>query len=1179
MNNLLKALTGKNILIAIGLLVLIVLILYLSSIFRITWLIRIGILVFILLIFIIIVLYKKMKNAEKAGQIEQSISDQSGTDVQSLSADKRAEIEQFKKQLDAAITALKNSKLGRGKLGRSALYKLPWYMIIGPPAAGKTTAIQNSGLEFPFGKDGIRGVGGTRNCDWFFSTKGVFLDTAGRYVTQLEDRAEWMAFLETLRKNRRRKPINGVIVALNIDEIINSDNEQLYEHAKNIRGRIDELIENLRTVFPVYFVFTKCDLIQGFVENFGDFSEIERSQIWGATLNAQQQLDPNPKNVFELEFKILSDVIFKFRTIRLSNPLKREQRRKVFLFPFQFKSLRKKLTYLIGEVFQQNPYQDNPIFRGFYFTSGTQEGVPLDLAIGEIAKQFNLPAIPGEEFEEVVETKNYFIKDLLNDIVIPDQNYSAGQTSGTVKRNKTLKFATIFVSTVLLFILGLFTIIGYSGSNSTLEKISVAASDFNNINWSGDLLNNFSEAENIRNIIQNIETGEVSESSISFGMDRSEDLLVYLKDLYLEKTEDFFSQYIYQEIVKVLNNYSGGQDYSVEKIYSYLKSYLLLGNERSKLDTTGQKFLASVFTGILKKSRVIHSNPMASSSQKDSLNHLFKNYISFFVQSLMDEKVYPVRSDNLLVNYVRNRIQYKPSPENIYTRLRDNGIAEFPNDLTLEQAIGGRYNPVIRTDLKIPYIFTTDGWNNYIQEKILNESLNPGKEDWVLGKPQGKKTIDLDFDSHKMMEYLFILYSNDYKQTWVQFIQSIRFSGFETVPFTANNLKILSDPVNSPLILVLKMFADELKILADIQSPSDSSIKTPFTSLNFNNSNLLDIDRYRKFVLGDQDGSIGGDLNAVISQYRILSGIIESIKGGLDKTKDYAVGVLNQRSVEFPTSLQTIKGALSNTKEFENLLIKPVILSWNAIIYDATKYLNLRWKTEVVDNYRIIENSYPLMETGRDVTIQDFSDFFKPEDGILWSFFDEELSAFINKDQWEVIEWNNKGANISGIFLNALKKAAEISKVLFKGGELGVSFRLKPRLPQSRLTGNKKPTPIQVYLNLDGYEDTYKMGNPSWTDYSWPGNRGAPGAKMNISLSDHSTSDTKAFEGEWALFKLLDDASFSGGESYSQFIFNWNFYKNNYYDVTVSYILDAKTNKHPFSENFFKSFYLPNKID
>jgi type VI secretion system protein ImpL len=92
--------------------------------------------------------------------------------------------------------------------------------------------------------------------------------------------------------------------------------------------------------------------------------------------------------------------------------LKREQRRKVFLFPFQFQSLQKKLAYLIGEVFQPNPYQDNPIFRGFYLTSGTQEGAPLDIAIREIAKQFNLPEKASDESEEIVEKKNYFIKDL-----------------------------------------------------------------------------------------------------------------------------------------------------------------------------------------------------------------------------------------------------------------------------------------------------------------------------------------------------------------------------------------------------------------------------------------------------------------------------------------------------------------------------------------------------------------------------------------------------------------------------------------------------------------------------------------------------------------------------------------------------------------------------------------------
>ena len=59
-----------------------------------------------------------------------------------------------------ALGALRESK------GKSvSLYELPWYIIIGPPGAGKTTVIANSGLNFPlskkFGKEALRGVGGT----------------------------------------------------------------------------------------------------------------------------------------------------------------------------------------------------------------------------------------------------------------------------------------------------------------------------------------------------------------------------------------------------------------------------------------------------------------------------------------------------------------------------------------------------------------------------------------------------------------------------------------------------------------------------------------------------------------------------------------------------------------------------------------------------------------------------------------------------------------------------------------------------------------------------------------------------------------------------------------------------------------------------------------------------------
>ncbi len=130
------------------------------------------------------------------------------------------EISTLKQGLDEALATLKKARMG-GKTGRGQyLYQLPWYIIIGPPGSGKTTALINSGLRFPLGAGKVRGVGGTRNCDWWFTDEAVLLDTAGRYTTQDSheevDRAAWRGFLDLLKKHRRRRPINGAFVAISL---------------------------------------------------------------------------------------------------------------------------------------------------------------------------------------------------------------------------------------------------------------------------------------------------------------------------------------------------------------------------------------------------------------------------------------------------------------------------------------------------------------------------------------------------------------------------------------------------------------------------------------------------------------------------------------------------------------------------------------------------------------------------------------------------------------------------------------------------------------------------------------------------------------------------------------------------------------------------------------------------
>ena len=114
------------------------------------------------------------------------------------------------------------------RFSQQYLYQLPWYVMIGAPGSGKTTALINSGLQFPladkFGKTALRGIGGTRNCDWWFTNEAVLLDTAGRYTThesqQAVDASEWQRFIDLLRKYRGRQPINGVIMTISVSDLL-----------------------------------------------------------------------------------------------------------------------------------------------------------------------------------------------------------------------------------------------------------------------------------------------------------------------------------------------------------------------------------------------------------------------------------------------------------------------------------------------------------------------------------------------------------------------------------------------------------------------------------------------------------------------------------------------------------------------------------------------------------------------------------------------------------------------------------------------------------------------------------------------------------------------------------------------------------------------------------------------
>ena len=329
------------------------------------------------------------------------------------------ESEVLNQRFREAIDKLRSAGKGRSRIGGvSSLYALPWYVFVGAPGSGKTTALQNAGLQFLLteGQTGgpVKGVGGTRNCDWWFTSEAVLIDTAGRYTTQESDAAvdakAWDNFLALLRKSRPRQPINGVLLTINIQDLLQQNVTERREHAQKLRARLHDLQAQLGVRAPVYVLITKTDLVAGFNETFDALGKEQRDQVWGFSFDAAVT-GAAALASFDTEFTALEERLNSGLFERLQAERDGAKRTSMFSFPVEFASLRPVLGEFMGLVFSSGgALQDELRLRGLYFTSGTQEGTPIDRVMGALTRSFGLqartPAAAGQR------GKSFFLRRL-----------------------------------------------------------------------------------------------------------------------------------------------------------------------------------------------------------------------------------------------------------------------------------------------------------------------------------------------------------------------------------------------------------------------------------------------------------------------------------------------------------------------------------------------------------------------------------------------------------------------------------------------------------------------------------------------------------------------------------------------------------------------------------------------
>ena len=393
------------------------------------------------------------------------------------------EVARLRKQFEDAIKALKES---RGRRAGVSLYDLPWYVIIGPSGSGKSTILSNSGLRFPlaarFGNKALRGVAGTRNCDWWFTDEAIFLDTAGRYTTQDNDesidREGWRGFLDLLKRYRRRRPINGVLITISIADLLTLRADERVAHVNAIRARVAELHQHFSMRFPIYVLLTKCDLLPGFVEFFDDFGTEDRAQVWGLTLEVEESRSlGNLRECLQEEFNGLLAHLRARVLRRLNSERDMARRAALFSFPDQVSGVLEMVKEFVYETFAPSSYEEASFLRGVYLTSGTQEGTPIDRLLGGVARSLGIDAKPARSKEQ---GRSYFITRLLRDVIFQESGLT-GVNRRFENQRLWIQRATYAGALIFTLSLAVAWTVSYSLNRSFLRDISAAINDYDKV--------------------------------------------------------------------------------------------------------------------------------------------------------------------------------------------------------------------------------------------------------------------------------------------------------------------------------------------------------------------------------------------------------------------------------------------------------------------------------------------------------------------------------------------------------------------------------------------------------------------------------------------------------------------------------------------------------------------------
>ena len=1101
--------------------------------------------------------------------------------------------------------ALARLKKLPGRRGRLKLYELPWYMFIGPPGAGKTTALVNSGLNFPLadasGPAALRGVGGTRDCEWWFTDQAVLIDTAGRYTTQdsvaAVDSAGWLGFLKLLKKHRTRQPLNGVLLAIGLPDLAGLSEADRGLHAAAMRKRLRELHDELGVRVPIYVLFTKTDLIAGFVEFLDNLGREEREQVWGMTF----RLDDGAAAAgaiggFEAEFDLLLQRLNQRMMERLSQETDIVRRRLIYGFPQQIASLREVAASFLSEIFRPSRLEERPLLRGVYFTSGTQDGTPIDRLLGTMAGQFGLPRQAVVAFSGA--GRSYFLKHLLDGVVFGESALVSFDKK-VERRTRWIYRGTAAACALVLLMLITGWTFSYLGNAGMISEAHAAAEQYNKqyaavaergVNDT-DLRAILPPLNTLRTMRGGYDQREQSTPlELTFGLYQGEKITSASISAYHRALNALLLPRLLARLERQLQANLTKPDF----LYEALKVYLILGRQGPVDHDTVMAWLITDFN--------------SSFSEEDApIREALINH----ADAMLSREITPIAINGPLVQQVRQILTREPLAEYSYNRILRSPRVKSLQGWTVEDAAGAGASRVFALrsgkplGTPVPGIFSWAGYHNTFLPYMPTVTQELAEDSWVLGREK-RSVTDTIADVNKLRRDVIGLYLNQYERVWDQELNDIAVKSFTSVADAVEQLGLISAPsspfrnlllsIDAQTQLSRKAAADSAEAALQAKASKVGQKAAGFgtliarSGLTFTENEIASI--VAEAFSSDGNAAPVDPASRVDLHFKAIHTFVTATKEkpAPMETAIEKMGTIYQSMIQVanaPNQGQALLGVAGATpagggqaaaaQQLKDLakdlppavagMLQTVSSSTTAVATGgASRELDNAWKSKVLPLCsEAFFNRYPFVAGSTvDVPIDDFSRLLGPS-GLIDQFFNDNLKSFVDTT---VKPWKWQAANQSQLQLQPgtlvqLERAAQIRDSLFTDGQsIAAKFQLVPVSLDAGVG--------QITLEIGGQTLTYNHGPTESSAFRWPGPNSKTLVRVTMTPAAGGNATMSQQDGPWALLRMLDTIRVvpSGQPDRFRLVFSSP-------AGTAAFDLNASSVRNPFTLDALRAFRCP----